>query len=397
MKNQRKLQNLMVRSALFLFWPMGSFLISLLNLFKKESQVFYILFWGIVGYSRILISSNDSAYWTFLSLEYVNISFEDFCIMQLVSLGTTSTDFFYSLFLFLMSRITEYTAVFWMITSVIFAFFYVLTYRIIVKNIVDKNHLISVFSFTYLLFIPYTAFGVRFWFAVLFFIFAVYNEILNSKSSKLLLLLSVLTHFSFIYPVGIYLFYKVVGRKSRYVIYWYIIAILVLSFAIMGLSSYLDSSVFTDKLEGYGDSTDRGEYFGSKSLFLLADMFLFPSYSVIVIVYLYIKIKLNTNKQKMIVEFLLYFAISFLLLLNFYDALARFSVVLSLMTILCLLYLLGNKVHISACILYVGILCYGIHILVNLRRSIDIFNPRIFIESIFGLLSRGLNLPVIIS
>ena len=105
--------------------------------------------------------------------------------------------------------------------------------------------------------------------------------------------------------------------------------------AVLYVSGVFDFlNVFDDKVDGYSDTANRGEYFSSKSFFILFDRFAYTIASLLLLLHLH-KVTAATNDSKIlyIKRFLFFCVLSFLLLLGFYDALDRFSRVFSFMVL----------------------------------------------------------------
>lgn len=383
-------------TILFIIWPFASFLLSLFTYKNKYSRIIFVLFWALWGYSRILIWGQDSTYWTREFFNYEYFSFSDFFLLKIGSLGSESTDFIYSLFLFIMSKITNSSAILWAILSGLFTYLYIKAYKPLFKH---GNRSIGDFIIfiIFMFFIPKTAFGVRFWFAVLIFLISIVRIILyNEKKYIYVLPITILIHFSFILPIIAYIFYRFTNRNRifSYSIFIGLLLVMVLSFEFTSLANiFVDNSAFQDKVQGYGNVDDRVEYFGSKSNFLIIDKFMYTLYSLFVILFIQ-KNKYIVDNNILLINlsrFLLIFFIFILSLYRFLDVLDRFTIVFTLLSIIYFAYAykIANKKYIQKLnyLLYTGLFFWGFHLLVNFVRSYSIINNKLYYTSLFNIIS----------
>lgn len=383
-------------TLIFCVWPFGASIISLVTFKNKYSQIIFMLFWALWGYSRILIWGHDATAWTreFFSYDFVTLS--EFTTAKVRALGAESTDFLYSFFLFLMRKITDSSAILWATLSGLFTYLYIKAYYPLLKYD-NKSIGDFIILILFLFFIPKTAFGVRFWFSALFFLISIVRIILyNDKRYIYLLPVTILIHFSFLLPVLAYGYYHFTrnNHKMSFLILFILLLMMVFAFEYTSLSNlFEDYSAFQSKVEGYGDISDRGDYFGSKSRFLVIDKFMYTLYSVFVLIYIIRNRHIIGNNVLLLnlSRYLLIFFVLLLSLFRFLDVLDRFTIVFTLLTILYFAYVykFAKKQYLIQVnrLLYGGMIFWGFHLLVNFVRSYGIINNKLFYSSFFSIIS----------
>ncbi len=396
---------------LFIVWPFGAFILSTITFRNKFSRIIFILFWGLWGFSRNLISTHDSTVWTFEFMRYTKVTFQEFAELKIKTLGTESTDFLYSFFLFLVSKITSSTAWFWLINSILFLLVYTKCYTAVLKKTSLNNIYLFTLFILFIFFIPQTAYGVRFWYAALIYIYSVIKIIIYNKQKYLfLLILAPLIHFSFFIGLAAYIYFHFTHYHFRPKFYLSIIVFIavisgfIIQFSTIG-DSYSNFSAFEQKIDGYGETSDRSESYASQSTFLNIDRLLFTLYSLFIVISM--RSKKVKNKLKSVQSdyglnnfnyFLMVFFSSLLFFVNFPDVLARFSIVFTLMTILYFIRLyITNKdssIYLNNLTLF-AMLFWGFHLLVNFRRSLGVADINLFKGSLISIMTGSPELAII--
>lgn len=201
---------------LFILWPFLMFLVSLRNIEKRDTQVYFLLFAFLYGYSVYLFSGDILNYeQAFHSV--VEYGWDDFTYLLLNSLSPDKHNLYeinslnnkpdiYALVLsFIVSRFTENPRWFWGFASLIFSYTFINfinSFKVYLgwtaDSIVQK-----ILFFTLVFIVPFYVgvTGIRFWPAL--FIFVTYAlNFLNKKDFKYFLLASssILFHYSFLFP-----------------------------------------------------------------------------------------------------------------------------------------------------------------------------------------------------
>lgn len=391
---------------LFLIWPFGGFILSLFTFPNRFSKLTIVLFWSIWGFTRILPYGHDSTAWTLEFIRYENISFLEFVSTKIRVLGIESTDFLYSLFLFLIRKLTASTALLWFILSGVFTYLYVKCYNIVLKKQQKFSIGQLILFFLFIFFIPKTAYGVRFWFATLILIYSITQIIINKNNRYLYLLFIIpLIHFSFIIPLFSFIFYRFSRKNKRSLLYLlfaiFFINILLIYTPLSRL--FMDYDIINYKIEGYGNIDNRQNYYDSKSSFLIIDKFMYSIFSLYIILFMRKRDYLFQNNifLKNYSYFLIVFFISILSMINFLDILDRFTIVFTLMAIIfiSLIYTINYQLKRNRIILnkliFAGIIFWGFHLIVNFLRSNTIINNSIYYSNFFKLISHGKDLPII--
>lgn len=397
-------------AILFILWPLSAFVLSIITYKNRFSKVIFMLFWGLWGFSRTLISTHDSTAWTLEFIRYNRVTFNEFIDLKIRSIGAESTDFLYSLFLFIVNKITDSTAWFWLINSILFLFIYIKCYAVILNKTSRNNIYLFILFLLFIFFIPPTAFGVRFYYAALIYIYSVVKIIIyDEKKFFFLLILTPLIHFSFFIGFAAYLYYHFTHNRSRPQLYIYalIFVAIIFGFTIQftALSDSFESiSAFEQKIEGYGETSDRADHYASRSTFLIVDKLFYTLYALFVVVFIRYKqarskIQFNQNDYGInnFNYFLLVFFSSLLLFLDFPDVLSRFGIVFTLMTILYFtrLYVTRDRNHFLNNLTIFAIVFWGFHLIVNFRRSLGLIDLNLLKGSLISVLSGPTELTII--
>ncbi len=394
----------LILAFIFVIWPFGAFILSLLTFNLKISRIIFVLFWGIWGYSRNLIWGHDSTDWTLEFVSFSNLEFNEFITSHILTLGIDSTDFLISLLSFSISRITQNTAMFWFIHGLLFSYLYVKCYPTLLKDQYHKKLGLFALFIIFFLFIPRTAYGVRFWYAALIYIYSIIKIILyNEKKYRILLFLAPLIHFSFIILVFSYIYYDLTNKNKKiFLTIWFTLAI---CFNLIGFSNLIgfveNFPIFGRKIESYGNIQSRGEYFAEKSIFFMLDKYLYTFYSVFIVLLFRIKSNLTTlsiNEQlRKFNYFLMIFLGTLIFLSDFLDALDRFSIIFTLLTILYFthIYVFNKNSILVVKLTFFSLLFWGIHLIVNYLRSSSSMNSTLWYNSLWGLISGNQDLPIL--
>lgn len=374
-----------VQLMLFLTIPVCSFFVSLCKSTERYSNIIIVLFWGVLGYTRKLSISTDSAYWTNKMLSYANYGLSDFWREVTDSTSQDSLNILYYFLLYVYAHISTSTSFFWACWFMFSAYLLLKIYRInfdSVKSIGLKE--ISLFA-CFLLFIPFSSYGVRFWLSAFLFVYGFF--LYNSgyvKKGLFFIFLTPFFHFTFVVMLFMFILWRTTFsmpniKKIICIVLFLFIAYIV--FYYYNLSSF--SSAVENKWSYYSDQESRSEYFWAKSWFIILDKFLYIFYAFIFVYYMALKKILSTEYKRM-GYFLILLSVTCLVMFNFYDAFDRFTRIFSFMTLCYLIKIVANY-RVKGGLIYFGILIYSYHVLVN------------FLLIRFWLDWKALYLPIVVS
>lgn len=399
-------------TILFIILPISAFLLAIITFKNQFSRIIFVLFWGLCGFSKNLIWSHDYTFWTMEFIRYEGTTFRDFVETKILTLGSESTDFIYSLFLFIMSKITNSSAWFWFLTNILFSLLYVKCYTIIFRNYQYNNLYLFILLLIFIFFIPITAYGVRFWFAALIYIYSIVRIItLNDKRYIFILLMSSLIHFSFLIPTGAFVYYQLTKSKQKlYLPIFFTLTIAtgaVIQFTQIS-ALFENFTAFDQKIEAYGQDSERVSHYAARSTFLIVDKFAYTLYAFFVVIYTRIqKSGLRSNqinsKAHNFSYFLLIYLAVLLLFIKFPDILDRFTIIFTLITIIYFTYyylLHFNKFSMSSIrkvnnMILLAIMFWGFHLIVNIAKSRGVIDMKILYSSLFTILSGDTDLQII--
>ena len=379
-----------VETLLFIIWPFGAFISALFHIKDRYSNIFMYAFFALIGYSRKLNISDDAYHWMRQMLDYKSYELPEFLnyLFDITSLNFYS--FSYHIYLYICSVLFDHTAYYWAANFFLFSLVILLIFRLITGDRLKENVLFITFlGFLMLFFFPFSSFGVRFWIAALVFVTGFYLKTLrNKKIGTFFIILSVTFHYTFIFYAAVYFFVSNTKNLAKIQIMAYAIAMFAIG-TVLYVSGVFDFlNVFDDKVEGYSDTANRGEYFSSKSFFILFDRFAYTIASLLLLLHLH-KVTAATNDSKIlyIKRFLFFCVLSLLLLLGFYDALDRFSRVFSFMVLTFWIYLNNKGFKTNAFVTLFAGTAYLYHIMVNFVLTRSWVDLDVFMNSCFEILS----------
>lgn len=164
------------------------------------------------------------------------------------------------------SRFTESVQVLTAVYGFIFGFFFSRNLWYIADNIRGKIRGVNLMLIaTFFLVDPFWNLnGFRFNTAILIFLYGILPYLFEGKKSKLIwCFLSVLVHFSFLFPVAITVFYILVGNRKTVFFVFFIISIFVSNINVAEFNTFLEANVpevFVERSKNYRDE-DRVDEF----------------------------------------------------------------------------------------------------------------------------------------
>ena len=379
---------------LSLIWPFVAFVSSIFHPKDRFSNFVIPIFFALIGFSRKLVISDDAAFWTEKMISYQFYTLSDFFNEVFDVSRAEYLNVGYYFYLYLFAKVFDHTAPFWAMNFFLYALILLFLYRLLNHNCCARSiHFFDIiFCYLFFFFFPFSSFGVRFWIAAILFIYGFYLlNISSSKSGYLLMCSSILFHFSFVFLLFVYLFSVLVNQSNikktlLYSVIFFLLFNVVYNFVFSGSLSAFDA-----KMEYYSNISDRGNYFSEKSFYVLLDRFLSPIFSFIILLYLYRIIPKEFARLFKILKFLLLFSFSLLMLLNFYDALDRFSRVFSFMVLSFFIYVKSIGIKCDNRIVATVTSIYFYHTLVNLLLTRSWLDFGVVNSSLFSILSGNLD------
>lgn len=213
---------------LFVFWPFGAFLLSLLNLKSNSSAFIYIAFAVFVGYSMSFENSSADSYRYALAFARLDNTLNYNAIIDLYINGELR-DLYRLLLFYLTSIFSNNPKVLYGLAGFVFGTLNYLSIRILIKEY-GKTWDRYVFFLTLVFFTCISLAninGFRFWTGALVLFYTMYNSIvLNNKKWILGVLITPLIHYGFILIMPIIVLYFFLGRmfytkfKVAPLLYW---------------------------------------------------------------------------------------------------------------------------------------------------------------------------------
>ena len=387
-------KNPILLGLIFLFWPIGAFLIAINTFYLKESKVIIYLFMILFGFTFVFFNEDlDSFYYAEYFSSIASISYDEFIKVYANFLSSELTlDLAKPIIAFTFSRISDDPRVYYGVIAAIFGYFYLKSISIAYAKYVKKKNSNTLFYLLIFVLILNPIFyinGFRFYTAVWIFFFGTYNFVLYRQKKYLwLCFLSCLFHFSFIVPSLVLLLYYIFGNKNKlYYIFF------LLSFFIGDIILVLFSQISPFLAEGVSAKSSR--YINSDSIELFSSInetkvrgvwFAFIAGKTLkyYIIYLFIYTRIKSKKvfKNFETENLFSFSLLFLSFSNavsFIPSMGRFVVLFYLFAILYVITVIQRTSLKNLRFLTIlGIIPFLFNGILILRLAIEVTNPLLF-------------------
>lgn len=213
---------------IFVLWPLAALFESLLNYRSSWAKNGIWLFIIFFGYTFVSQEGQDSSRYI-LHFQEFHRSDADFSVLYkiLFSEGSRYIDIFQPIITLLVAKFTGDYRVLFAVYGFIFGFFYSRNIDYLLRKTKGKlNPYLRIFLVVFALLVPiWFINGFRFWTAAHIFIFGALPYLLDGKKSGIWIsVLSVLMHFSFIFPLVILGIYRIVGNKTTLFLIFFIVS-----------------------------------------------------------------------------------------------------------------------------------------------------------------------------
>lgn len=353
--------------CLFLLFPFLACVWAFTHMKHKWSKMIIILFWGVIGFTRHLVASEDATVTNYALMDFANFDYNQFLLYRFASGWKESLNFLYWNIMFLLSKL-QYTAVIWSFILMTSCWVMIYCYRLQLLNAnlsYQKNNekYILTFLLLFFLFLPLSSYGTKFYCAAFFFMVGIYTLTYKEKKVGIIIaFLSCLCHYTFIYLIALSAVAYFTRNKSLPLKILILLTFVLLGFIAAPLA--LESDAIYSKVEVYTDMEATSARYESKAGWIMLDRYLIAVYPILFLFYVHFK-KIVNQKSDSVYYFLIVYIIGLIPLIFTYDALDRFSRIFSFMTILFVIKLL-NTTRLQPMILKIGIAVYSYHSLVAL-------------------------------
>lgn len=400
-------------ALLFLAIPFAAFVYSLLHFNRKSSQIIIVLFIALFGYNMVAESSEMDLFRYHAILEqYSSLSFND-VINNFFTLSKDrdsiwrtsdeSMDVYVGLMSTLLSRITNNGH----ILMACFGIVYGLAMVKVLEQFLDKEKnydiyvIIIIFCASFA--IPlYTLAGVRYGTGTFFFVWGIAMNLRKEWVKSLFLLFAAcLTHFMFMFPIVLFLLYRVSFRENNF-FKTLCYGIYVISFFLPHIiSSYLNNLLpfFDNSLAEHASLYNNPDaienisnmYFVEKSLFVRLRDDLVYWFCFIGILLLRTGIfKLSFPKKT---EKLFYWVLLFMALANFSSSIPDLGIRLKFISFLFFFYYLSQLYNANRdnpalkSFIVIALLVNLLKIIIELRIIIEYTTLNLLIGNIYYILT----------
>lgn len=215
----------------FLIWPFLSIILAFKNWDKPWAKNVFWLFCVFFGLTFVIadIGGADSDRYArlFIELAHSNSGLKDL-ISTFYAAGSDYADIVLPLIMFILSRVTDNPGILFVVFGLISGYFYSRNIWYVFERVNDRfSELLILFMFTFIILNPiWNINAFRFHIAAQIFLFGTLPYLLEGKKKGLIWsALSVLAHFSFVFPVailGLYIVFR--NRINLYLIFFIITA-----------------------------------------------------------------------------------------------------------------------------------------------------------------------------
>jgi len=243
---------------LMIIWPFLALVVALNNYKKPWAKNVVWAFTAFFGFTLIIINDKVDAYRyreAFIEMSHVNYSLGTF-VGFLYSESSNYVDIVQPLVTFLVSRITSDPRVLFGVFGLIFGYFYSRNIWYVLQHSGPRIRI----YFVALIFLFSVIFGIweinifRFATAAQVYLFGALPFLLEKKRKYLLYAsLSIFFHFSFILPVGILLFFSIVGNRYNFFFIFFIVSLFVSTINFESVKDYSEyfPQLFQEKANEY--------------------------------------------------------------------------------------------------------------------------------------------------
>lgn len=373
---------------LFLLSP----LLCLINSFRfRDNGIYKNILWFFIAFYGFTISfpkgdENLDGYRRFKNFEIISsrseFSFSEFQ-NEFSDEDNNKADVFEPLLVFTVSRVTSNPHIMFAVYGLLFGFFYSRNLSYILDKISSSNTKKVLLLLLLLAFLNpfWNIGGFRYWFATQIFLYGLLRYFFENKKDYLLWLgLTPFVHFSYLFPILVFLIYRIVGdRTIIYFVYFSVCFFLgkidipfftsLLSFipskAIQQKASVYTNESYVEKVVGF-DNASLNWYAVFSSRFLYW-------FILITIVFCFLKYrKLILEQFKPIFSFILFYMGTTLLLVSV-PSMSRFLVLGNLLVVSFLILLVNQNKKPQPMDSYLFWTKWGIivFLVVNLRIAFD--------------------------
>lgn len=219
----------------FIIMPVLPLLYAIKNFEVRRYRIFILLFAMLAGYSFIPTTGGDAFAYQDLFKEYTTYGLGHYLDVINIFFSTRSgvTDLYSNTILFLVSRFTSDSNIFFMVVALIYYFAFIKLLDLVISLQSIEKHNSSVYFFLGCVFIFSLTLGIngiRWALAFVVFSYGTLKMIMSGKILHLLIVfLAVLIHFSFLYSTYFIILYLIIKRiQNKWILYGFLFLSLLL-------------------------------------------------------------------------------------------------------------------------------------------------------------------------
>ncbi|KAF0236573.1 MAG: hypothetical protein FD181_2624 [Prolixibacteraceae bacterium] len=394
--------NLITKLSIFVIWPFGAFLFSLKNLKSKSSFLIFFLFCVLFGYTFIAKNKSFDSYKYVEDFNYTkNYTTTNYTseIKEYLTFDSRIKDIYVLTCNFLVSRISHNYHFLFGLFAIIFAYFYLKSFRFLVDRPEFSFSVISyILAFLFTFSNPiFNINGVRFYTAAWIAVFSLFQITIN-KNNRYLLLAAItpLIHISYLSVLGVILLYLLLKKYEKAWIIAYLTSFFVTNIAIenVGFLKEFAPASIQHLIWAYTEGTnlyERLSEFGNlpmyaKVLNILPNIFL----NGLMIVFIYNRKKIKNNIEAFTVFMFLLVWMTFV---NFTWGIPSFGarfLALSIPFIVYLILITRKQISVLTKLTYLIPIVFSYPILYWVRNMISISDPYLYLSNLVHLVIKNL-------
>jgi len=254
-------QNRIYAYLLFFIWPFLSIFVAFYE--YRTSWAKNLIWFFVAFYAYTMVISHAGMDANRYRAQFIEVAQSDEKFDSengLYSVATNNVDFLQPLLNIIVAKITDNYKVLFLVYGLIFGYFFSRNIWLLLEN-TPRNRIIKIGIPILIVFAFINPFwninGFRFWTAAQIFVYGCLVYFLKGKKKGLLIILTtVLVHFSFMLPIAILFLYKFLGNRLNIYFYFFIASLFVSELSLDAVRSNLAflPTIYENRVEAYTDA-----------------------------------------------------------------------------------------------------------------------------------------------
>jgi hypothetical protein len=393
---------LLTKIGIFIIWPFGAFLFSLKNLKSKSSFLIFFLFCVLFGYTFIAQNKSFDSYKYVEDFIYTkNYTITNYIseIKEYLTFESSIKDIYILTCNFLVSRITNNYHILLGLFAIVFAYFYLKSFRFIVdRPEFSASAVCYILAFLFTFSNPiFNINGVRFYTAAWIAVYSLFQVIVKKNHRYLLMLgITPFIHISYISLFAVITLYLLLKKFEKVWIIAYLISFFVTNVAVQNigfLKEFAPASV-QNLIWAYTEGTNLSQRLGefenlpmyAKILYSMPNFFL----NGLMIIFILNRKKIKSNFDAFPI---FVFLLVWMVFVNLTWSIPSFGVRFLWLSIPFLVYLIlitRKQISVLTKLSYIIPIIFSYQILYWVRNMISISDPYLYMSNLPHLILKNL-------